>query len=130
MSPTMASQWSDQHLQRDLHAVAAPDTLKPFTSTQDAFDRLVPYHVFNSSAISQSAEGRYSAEHVLKAAEPAERARKRHKVIYLVICGSVLWQVAKFDEPNVHRLLTFEIGAGETGTSTVPTEHQEGQNVV
>ena len=76
----MTSQWSDQRLHRDLHAVAAPDTLKPFTSKQDAFDRLMPYHVFNSSGTPAPSEGRYSAEYVMKAAEPAERARKRQKV--------------------------------------------------
>jgi len=86
----MSSQWSDQHLHRDLQAVVSPDTLKPFTSRQDAFDRLMPYHVFGSQGIPGPAEGRYSSTAVLKAAEPAERARKRQKVCCIPSVDSLL----------------------------------------
>jgi hypothetical protein len=80
-APSMASQWSDQVLQHDLHLIAAPDTLKAFTSKMDVFKRLMPYHIFSSETEHTPNEGRYSAAYLMRIAEPAERARKRMKVL-------------------------------------------------
>lgn len=42
----MSSSWSEQSLQSDLSLIVKPDTNKPFASKKDAFDRLLPYHIF------------------------------------------------------------------------------------
>ena len=36
----------EQTLQQDLGLVSKPDLNRPFSSTEDAFRRLIPYHIF------------------------------------------------------------------------------------
>lgn len=42
----MTPDWSDQVLQDELSHISAPDARRPFSSREDVFDRLIPYHIF------------------------------------------------------------------------------------
>lgn len=74
----MSSNWSEQSLQSDLLLVAQPDTNKPFVSKKDAFDRLLPYHIFaREEARSKSLPALDRAKSLT---ESVESARKRLKL--------------------------------------------------
>ena len=76
----MSSNWSDQSLQSDLLLVAQPDTKKPFASKQDAFDRLLPYHIFASGEPKRKLLP--ALDRARSLIETVESARKRLKSVH------------------------------------------------
>lgn len=74
----MTDNCSEKTLQADLLLVSQPDITKPFSSREDAFQRLASYHVF----LSQKKKSRYSVlEDAKSSTQSLEKARKRAKVV-------------------------------------------------
>ena len=60
----MTPAWSEQVLQDDLSQITAPDVCRPFSSREDVFDRLIPYHIFAEAEEADTQKAENNSEEI------------------------------------------------------------------